>query len=85
MANTRPKLSDVSDWRDVTIDVHEHAVKVEAGTLRYQGHDWREGAWRVTDKHTGKRKVFYGESAWSDAERLADDLVFEARKREWSA
>jgi hypothetical protein len=84
MPNKRPTLADVKDWRDVTRDVHEGAVKVEAGTLNYQGVDWSEGAWRITDKHTGKRKVFYGETAWSDAERLADDLMFEARKREWS-
>lgn len=48
---------------------------------------YREGAYRVIDTHTGKpAKVgkggtvpFIGESAWSAAERLANDLYWKAR------
>jgi hypothetical protein len=45
------------------------------------GDEYREGTFRVIDGRTGKAvrgkggtHPFYGETAWSDAERLADDL-----------
>ena len=73
---TRPTLKDVRNWRDVTRDTDTGHVKVETGDLMYQGHLWTEGAWSVRSLKTGKRTLFYGESAWSDAERLVSDLYW---------
>ena len=62
-----------------------HFQVQEADTLDARtGETYRLGASRVIDRRTGKAaKVgkggtvpFYGESAWSDAERLMRDLEF---------
>lgn len=37
--------------------------------------------YRVTNVRTNKKKVFYGEVAWMDAQRLASDLDFSAMGR----
>lgn len=50
------------------------------------GARYRDGAYRVTKNGRpaivgkGGTVPYYGESAWSDAERLFNDLVFEARR-----
>jgi hypothetical protein len=52
------------------------------------GHVYSWGAYRVVDRETGKpvkrgkggTVPFYGESAWSAAQRLADDLYWQARQ-----
>ncbi len=51
------------------------------------GHTYQDGAYRVLDSRTDKparrgkggTHPFYGERAWSDAERLAGDLFYAER------
>ena len=65
----KPSVSAVKSW-ETLYDSEE--VKVEVGTAEFP-----EDYWRVTP--TGERpKYFYGESAWSDAKRMAADLDFGA-------
>lgn len=69
----------VSEW---TMDsAYPEGIEVQSATIEdtKSGHQYREGAFRVLRKgkpvKTGKGGTvpFYGESAWSDAERLAMD------------
>ena len=46
-------------------------LKVEVQSV----HD-SDDYWIVHDKTTGKQRKFRGESAWSDAQRLASDIDF---------
>ena len=44
------------------------------------GHVYDDGSYRVTGRHLGggsylRSKTFYGETAWSDSRRLAEDTV----------
>jgi len=63
----RPTVSSIKDW-DILFD--SPAVKVERA----------RGSWEFYRvRPTGLRpKYFFGESAWSDAERLASDYDFQA-------
>ena len=64
------------------------AVEVAAMTDNVTGTVYRNGAYRVTDVRTDKPArrgkggtvPFKGETAWSDADRLAQDLMFAARR-----
>lgn len=83
---TRPTLSDTRNWG---VRYESDAVKIEVADLMYSGQLWHDGAYRVTikpgeDDRTGKprtpkKRLFYGESAWSDAERMASAVDFGAR------
>lgn len=70
MSSKRPSVNDVS-WRTVS---NEHGVKVESGDALWPGQSrvFYDSVWRV--KAEGQRaRLFWGESAWSDAERYAGD------------
>jgi hypothetical protein len=59
-------------------------IEVADALDKKTGHVFTDGAYRVVDHITGKtintgkgsRIPFYGESAWSAAERLANDLYW---------
>lgn len=72
---------------DATWDAEErfgnYVTQSTDATDTKNGQVYREGAWRVCDGRTGKPVTgkggttpFFGESAWSDAQRLASDLHF---------
>lgn len=64
----RPSVSMVKEWE---IAYDSVLVVVECGTAVFN-----EDYWRVTPQ--GERsKYFYGESAWSDAQRMASDIDFQ--------
>lgn len=65
----KPSVSAVKDW-EVAYD--SDLVRVEVGTAEFA-----EDYWKVIPAG-GKPKYFYGESAWSDARRLASDIDFGA-------
>lgn len=69
----KPSVSLVKDW-EVVYD--SDLVELAVGTAVFD-----EDYWRMTNLATGKKKYFYGESAWSDSRREASDLDFGA----WSA
>jgi hypothetical protein len=61
----KPSVSMVKEW---TIVYDSDLVVVETGTAVFS-----EDYWKVTLE--GQRpKYFYGESAWSDAQRMASDV-----------
>jgi hypothetical protein len=66
---TKPSISSVSEWETV---YDSDLVRVEVGTAEFP-----EDYWKVIPTN-GKPKYFYGESAWSDARRMASDLDFGA-------
>lgn len=64
----RPSISMVKEWG---VAYNSDLVVVESGTAVFN-----EDYWRVTPG--GQRpKYFYGESAWSDAQRMASDIDFQ--------
>jgi hypothetical protein len=65
----KPSVSAVKGW-EVAYD--SDLVRVEVGTAVFD-----EDYWKVIPAGE-KPKYFYGESAWSDARRLASDLDFGA-------
>lgn len=65
----KPSISAVKDW-EVAYD--SDLVRVEVGTAVFD-----EDYWKVIPS-SGKPKYFYGETAWSDARRLASDIDFGA-------
>jgi hypothetical protein len=65
----RPSVSQVSEWEEV---FSSDLVRVEVGTAEFP-----EDYWKVIPAGR-KPKYFYGESAWSDARRMAADLDFSA-------
>ena len=70
---SKPSVSSVKDWEVV---YGSGLVELAVGTAEFP-----EDYWRMTNRETGKKKYFYGESAWSDSRREASDLDFGA----WSA
>lgn len=66
----KPSVSLVKNW-EVTYD--SDLVELAVGTAVFA-----EDYWRMTNKETGKKKYFYGETAWSDSRREANDLDFGA-------
>jgi hypothetical protein len=69
----KPSVSAVKEW-EVVYD--SDLVELAVGTAEFP-----EDYWRMTNRETGKKKYFYGESAWSDSRREASDIDFGA----WSA
>ena len=70
----KPTISQVKEW-----DLIEQSdvVQIAAGTAVYD-YDY----WKVTPIK-GRPKYFYGETAWSDAHRYANDLEWELAKDRW--
>lgn len=66
----KPSVSVVKDWY---VAYDSDLVQLAVGTAEFP-----EDYWRLTNKATGKKKYFYGESAWSDSRREASDLDFGA-------
>jgi len=66
----KPSVSVVKSW-DVVYD--SDLVQLAVGTAEVP-----QDYWRMTNKKTGKKKYFYGESAWSNSRREASDLDFGA-------
>lgn len=67
----KPSIALVKAW-EIT-DQTEY-VQLAAGTAVYD-YDY----WRVTPRD-GRPKYFYGETAWADSRRYADDLEWELAK-----
>jgi len=66
----KPSISTVKSWRVV---FESDRVLVEAGSSQFT-----DDFWRVKPKNGDRAKSFYGESAWSDAQRMAADIDFDA-------
>jgi hypothetical protein len=64
----KPSVKEVKQWHTV-YDSDE--VLVKKGTVHFD-----DDYWMVLDRNTNKKRYLYGESAWSDAARLAADLDF---------
>lgn len=65
----KPSVTAVKEWEEV---FSSELVRVEVGTAEFP-----EDYWKVIPAG-GKPKYFYGESAWSDARRMAADIDFQA-------
>lgn len=76
-----------SAWSDETTTGRFTVQAADALDTR-TGHVYRDGAYRVVDTETGKPAKrgkggtvpFYGETAWNDSRRLAEDLVWAERR-----
>lgn len=66
----KPSVSEVKNWEVI---YRSDLVQLEVGTAVFA-----EDYWRLTNFTNGKKKYFYGESAWSDSRREASDLDFGA-------
>jgi hypothetical protein len=66
----KPSVSLVKDWE---VAYRSDLVQLEVGSAVFH-FDY----WRLTNFKTGKKKYFYGETAWSDSRREASDLDFGA-------
>lgn len=80
----------VSDWYrsfdSIDYAVGDIVIIIEDADLRdkQNGKVYEGGASRVRVEGPGPKvrpKVFFGESAWSDAERYASDLFFDQRHK----
>jgi hypothetical protein len=66
----------------VKVEVADIRLAQITGTSRYEvvavgtANSFDAEVWRVTDAKSNKAKVFWGETAWSDARRYASDLDF---------
>jgi hypothetical protein len=65
---SRPSVSTVRNWY----------VLFDSDKVRVESEFPEGGAWFKVVPAGGKVKYFYGESAWSDAQRMASDLDFAA-------
>jgi hypothetical protein len=67
----KPSVTAVKDW----YVAHEsNTVQLAVGSAVFDS-DY----WRVVNKVTGKKKYFYGESAWNNSHRFADDIEWANR------
>jgi len=62
----KPSVTAVKDWY---VAYDSDTVQLEVGTAVFD-----EDYWKVVNKVTGQKKYFYGESAWSDSRREANDI-----------
>lgn len=62
----KPSVSLVKDWY---VAQETDRVQLAVGSAVFD-----QDYWRLIDKKTKKKKYFYGELAWSDSHREADDL-----------
>jgi hypothetical protein len=66
----------------VRVEIADIRLAQVVGTSRYEvvavgtPNSFDAEVWRVTDAKSKKAKVFWGETAWSDARRYASDLDF---------
>ncbi len=71
------------EWSIDAVIGNKYATMVADCLDKQTGDVFREGAWCVTHVKPGTKgsrgKPFYGETAWSDAERLASDLAIADR------
>ena len=67
----KPSISLVKEW---IVAQESDVIQVSYGSAVFDA-DY----WKVTPI-TGKPKYFYGESAWSDAHRYADDAQWQLVK-----
>lgn len=67
----KPSVSLVKVWE---VTEQSDLVQLAAGTAVFE-YDY----WRVTPRN-GRPKYFYGEMAWADSRRYADDLEYELSK-----
>ncbi len=70
---SKPSVALVKDW---DVDYTSDLVELAMGSAVFDA-DY----WRMTNLATGKKKYYYGETAWSDSRREASDIDFGA----WSA
>jgi hypothetical protein len=63
---SKPSVSLVKDWY---VAYDSDLVQLSVGTAVFD-----EDYWQLLNKATGKKKYFYGETAWSDSRREASDL-----------
>jgi hypothetical protein len=76
----------VTDWAD-DYQVGDYTVQVADIVDTRTGRTYGDGAWRIVRTDTRKPAVrgkggtvpFYGETAWSDVERLVGDLA----RKDW--
>ncbi len=66
----KPSVKLVSEW--------ETAYASELVIVSYGTAVFEQDYWRVKNLSNGKVQYFYGESAWSDARRIASDIDFGA-------
>ena len=66
----KPSVKLVQEW-EVAYD--SGLVRVSYGTAVFE-----QDYWKVENKITNKVRYFYGETAWSDARRIASDIDFGA-------
>lgn len=66
----KPSVTKVKDWY---VAYDSDLVQLSVGTAVFE-----QDYWRLLNKVTGKKKYFYGESAWSNSRREASDLDFGA-------
>lgn len=62
----KPSVSLVKSWY---VAYDSDSVQLSVGTAVFD-----EDYWQLLNKATGKKKYFYGETAWSDSRREASDL-----------
>lgn len=66
----KPSVTKVQEWY---VAYDSDLVQLSVGTAVFE-----QDYWRLLNKVTGKKKYFYGESAWSNSLREASDLDFGA-------
>lgn len=73
MAYNTKRYEVVGDWSEHDSDEVSRVLVADLRDKR-NGDTFRDGAWRIVDKSTGRIvRTFFGEVAWSDAERLFHD------------
>ena len=81
----------VNEYDETKDAVFEATYAIQSADLTDSrgGHVYRFGAYRVVrngkpaKRGKGGTIPFMGESAWSDAARLFDDIVFAAQRKAW--
>jgi len=63
---SKPSIKQVAQWFTV---YDSDYVLVQKGTVHFE-----DDYWMVQDRSSNKKRYLYGESAWSDAARLASDI-----------
>jgi hypothetical protein len=66
----KPSVKLVKEW---TVAYDSDLVTVSYGTAVFE-----QDYWKLVNKVTKKTTYFYGESAWSNARRIASDTDFGA-------
>jgi hypothetical protein len=75
-------IDPTEQWAIAHLGGPDHyGTTIETRTLvdTRTGHRYPEGAYRVSSPSLPRPRIFKGETAWSDAARLANDLGVSAR------